>query len=153
MDITPDEAVQLVVLKNSSTFTEIKTKLADHLFVPVQYYLLSKIVYLNITIVKLVAAIFIVLTALYLIWVSYSYKIFNKFSLLPLIAIITTNSSVFTYGTWGRFDYSQRIFFSVILVHILLFLYKKKLNITNAVAKDAWSHRSTSVVGVNHRSS
>ena len=101
-----------------------------HLLSQVDYYLLSQVVTVTIGVLRVVGALFMIASFIYLVWLSYAYALFSRGSLLVLLLLLLTNFEVYHYGGWGVFEYAQRILVSVLLLHALLFLNKTSLNLS-----------------------
>jgi hypothetical protein len=133
VDFNPDEArivIDVNHLAPGGWLAEHPLRVGTHLGSEVQYYLLPKITTVTIRTLHELAAVFFVLTLIYVMWLSRAYSLFGTAGLLGLLLLIGMNGAVNFYGQWGVFDYSQRILQSVFLLHVLLFVHKRKLDLS-----------------------
>ncbi len=132
LNFNPDEARIVIETEELGTgwFDESSWFRQIHLTAQVQYYLLAQVTTVTIRVLHFIAAVFFILTLVYVIWLSRAYALFSKAGLLVLLLLISTNGPLYDYGLWGVFDYSQRILQSVFLLHMLLFLHKRQLNLS-----------------------
>ena len=130
IDYNPDEARIVNAVRDLGTgwFQEPSWVPRTHLLAQVDFYLLAHVVTVTVGVLKLVGAFFMILSFIYLAWLSYAYSLFSRLSLLVLLLLLSTNGPVYLYGGWGAFDYAQRILMSVLLLHALLFLHKTRLH-------------------------
>jgi hypothetical protein len=132
LNFNPDEARIVIELEGLAAgwFDENPLRTGTHLGSQLQYYLLPKITTVTVKTLRVLAAVFFILTLVYVIWLSRAYALFSKPALLVLLLLVGTNGGLNFYGLWGVFDYSQRILQSVFLLHMLLFLHKRQLNLS-----------------------
>ena len=123
----PDEARIVNAARESGTGWPDWVR-ANHLLGQVDLYVMSELVTVTIRGLRVVAALFTILSCVYLAWLSYTYALFSRVSLLILLLLLSTNFPVHRYGGWGAFDYAQRMLISVGLLHALLFLHKTGLH-------------------------
>lgn len=136
VNFNPDEARILIDVNHWETggfFAEHPLRVGDHLGSEVQYYLLPKVTTVTVKTLTALAAGFSILTLVYVIWLARAYSLFGTAGLLGLLLIIGTNGAFNYYEQWGVFDYSQRILQSVFLLHMLLFLHKRRLDLSKGV--------------------
>jgi hypothetical protein len=133
-NFNPDEARLVISMEHlAEGWFDENPLTGTHLGSQVQYFLIPKLTTVTITKLRMVAAVFFVLTALYVIWLARAYALFSKTALLVLLLLMGTNAGLNYYGNWGVFDYSQRVLQSVFLLHALLFLHQRQLNLPTRV--------------------
>lgn len=133
-NFNPDEARLVISMEHLATGWFVENPLTGtHLGSQAQYFLLPKITTVTVTKLRGIAGVFFILTAVYVIWLARAYALFSKTALLVLLLLMGTNAGLNYYGNWGVFDYSQRVLQSVFLLHVLLFLHQRQLNLSTRV--------------------
>jgi hypothetical protein len=138
LNFNPDEARIVISVDHLETgdtldagwFAQHPLRAGTHLGSEVQYYLLPRLTPVTVRTLRVLAATFSVLTFAYIIWLSGAYTLFGQAGLLVLMLLISMNGGLTHYGQWGVFDYSERILQSVFLLHVLLFLHKRQLDLS-----------------------
>ena len=124
-EYNPDEALAVVAARETdggSWYPDTSWIHLTHLMAKVDYYLLARVTTVDVRVLQIVAAGHLLLSLVYLLWLSYRYRLFDARTRLIFLLLFISNGSLYFYGQWGVFDYSQRILLSVMLLHVLLFL-------------------------------
>lgn len=122
----PDEAEEVVVLRETDSFWAYRDRITNHFGANVQFYLASHLPAFEVTHLQFIAGVVTVLIVLYAMWLARAYKLFSRWLLLVPLALLVLNEPLHHYGTWGLVNYGIAILGSGAVLHAILLLARRR---------------------------